>query len=803
LQATSRIHTTIRMTVVTVFIFATLLTAGIAIGLQYYFSQSMARNAAADLYTATAQGIASELHGIAEVNTNVINLLAENPELAHTDREAAQLKIFTQVLERNPLFYGMYVGDRDRSFFEVIHLETSETARSKLQATAGDKWVILSVQPTETGLLRRYQYLDKALRQRTSREEITDFDVTGRPWFSSAYASGEVEFSPPYLFSLLDIPGRTVSKRIAGSDTVVGMDMTLASISQFLANNKVASDSSLYLFNKEGLIIASSEAHKQSQQDQQVSRVSLAPEERPLVELARQPTEHGKLHSINLKGEPHVMYVTPSGSGERNLFVGIVTPVDTLLAPFLGKIKLSVVITAGLLFLLLPLSWLFANPIVNPVRQLAAENDKVRRREFSAVQRIPSRVQELDELSDSMVSMVQSIQAHEEAQRELMDSFIRLIAQAIDDKSAYTGGHCERVPELAMMLARHASDSDAPAFSEFSLDTEDQWREYRIAAWLHDCGKITTPEHIVDKGSKLETIYNRIHEVRMRFEVLWRDADVAYWEQLATHPDQQVRLAAQRNNLQCKLQEDYQFVAQCNVGGEFLDEGSLARLKQIAGKTWTRHFDDRIGLSPIEELRLKGDGTPAPATESLLADKSEHIIERTRATDYDPKLGINMEVPVHLYNQGELYNLSIARGTLTDEDRFKINEHMISTIRMLESLPFPDELKNVPRYASTHHETMKGSGYPRRLPGEALSIPERILAIADIFEALTAVDRPYKKAKPVSEAIDILHKMADDNHIDRDCFELFLKERVYMEYAAQYLAIEQIDEVDISRYIDP
>jgi HD-GYP domain-containing protein (c-di-GMP phosphodiesterase class II) len=154
-----------------------------------------------------------------------------------------------------------------------------------------------------------------------------------------------------------------------------------------------------------------------------------------------------------------------------------------------------------------------------------------------------------------------------------------------------------------------------------------------------------------------------------------------------------------------------------------------------------------------------------------------------------------------IYNQGELYNLSISRGTLTDEDRFKINEHMISTIKMLESLPFPPELQNVPRYASTHHETMRGSGYPRKLPGDQLSIPERILAVADVFEALTASDRPYKKAKPVSVAVDILYKMVLDNHIDKDCFELFIRDKVYMQYAEKFLPPQQIDEVDTEKYL--
>jgi HD-GYP domain-containing protein (c-di-GMP phosphodiesterase class II) len=472
-----------------------------------------------------------------------------------------------------------------------------------------------------------------------------------------------------------------------------------------------------------------------------------------------------------------------------------------VLAPYLDKVKWSIWITIVFLMLLLPFSWLFANPIVRPIKQLALENDKVQRREYDQVNRVSSHVKELDDLSNSMVDMVAAIQAHEIAQRKLMDSFIELIAAAIDDKSSYTGGHCERVPELAMMLAQQASESVLPAFTGFSLETEDEWREYRIAAWLHDCGKITTPEHIVDKGSKLEAIYNRIHEVRMRFEVLWRDAEIDYWRQLAQGQGEQAELARELDRIRDKLQQDFAFVAQCNVGGEFLDEDKQDRLRSIAGTKWQRYFSDRVGLSPLEELRQRENDEELPATELLLSDKAEHIVEREQSTNYPPELGIDMDVPEHLYNLGEVYNLSISRGTLTAEDRFKINEHMISTIKMLESLPFPDELKNVPRYASTHHETMRGSGYPRKLGGEELSIPERILAIADIFEALTASDRPYKKAKPVSVAIDIMHTMALENHIDKDCFELFLRNRVYLQYAEEFLPASQLDEVNVEQYL--
>ena len=190
-----------------------------------------------------------------------------------------------------------------------------------------------------------------------------------------------------------------------------------------------------------------------------------------------------------------------------------------------------------------------------------------------------------------------------------------------------------------------------------------------------------------------------------------------------------------------------------------------------------------------------------PVTEKLLSDKPEHLIAHDKPIQYDERLGIKVSIPEYKYNLGELYNLQIQRGTLTNEDRFKINEHIISTIRMLDNVPFPEELARVPRYASTHHETLKGTGYPRKLSAGDLSIPERVLVLADIFEALTAADRPYKKAKPLSVAIDILAKMVADQHVDEDVFKLFLTSGIYLEYAKRYLNPEQIDDVDIAKYL--
>lgn len=388
-----------------------------------------------------------------------------------------------------------------------------------------------------------------------------------------------------------------------------------------------------------------------------------------------------------------------------------------------------------------------------------------------------------------------------DSQRALIDGMIEILAGAIDAKSPYTGAHCERVPELAMMLAEAASNVSEGPLENFRFTTADEWREFRIGAWLHDCGKITTPEHVVDKATKLETIYNRIHEVRMRFEVLLRDAQIERLQRVLDGHDQ-LQADAQYQVLVQALQEEFAFIAECNIGGELMNPEHVGSLQQAGERTWLRHFDDRLGLSPTELARVAElPVAPLPAVERLLADKPQHIFPRPETKALDPKYGFQISVPEHLYNYGELYNLSISRGTLTEEERFKINEHIIQTIVMLENLPFPSNLKRVPEYAGTHHETLLGTGYPRKLDKSQLSIPARIMAIADIFEALTASDRPYKRAKTLSESIEILAKLRDKGHIDADLFALFLQTGLPMRYAERHLHPDQIDAIDVSRFL--
>ncbi|OIQ26230.1 HD domain-containing phosphohydrolase [uncultured Vibrio sp.] len=525
-----------------------------------------------------------------------------------------------------------------------------------------------------------------------------------------------------------------------------------------------------------------------------------------VIALVQQPIEQNQMMRVDINGENRYLFLTPMGSSaSATEFFAVVVPEHVIFAKVIPKVIITIGISLLVLLGLLPLAWVFGNPIVKPVGLLTKETNKVSMRKFDEVHHVQSRIKEVSELSDSMVEMVDEIKSHQKSQEELVEAFIKLIAQAIDEKSPYTAGHCNRVPEIGMLLAKAAEDADSGKFKDFKFENDKERREFQIAAWLHDCGKITTPEHIVDKGTKLEANYNRIHEIRTRFEVLWRDAEIVYLKQV--HIDG-IDSAAAQLELDTKfkqLQDDFSFIAESNVGSEFMCDENIERVKKIASQTWQRNFNHKLGLSPFEELEsakfvCSARGTSLPVTERLLADKPEHVIQRIRPMDFDPKLKIKVDVPTNLYNLGEVYNLSIRSGTLTTEDRFKINEHMISGIKMLNNIPFPPELSRVPRYASTHHETLKGTGYPRKLKKEQLSIPERILTIADIFEALTAADRPYKKAKPVSVAIHIMYKMASDEHLDMDLFILFLESGVYKEYAEKFLPTNQIDEVDIAKY---
>lgn len=519
-----------------------------------------------------------------------------------------------------------------------------------------------------------------------------------------------------------------------------------------------------------------------------------------LLKRALNENNRGRTFYLTIGDKEYLAFVDKiKGYSDTNRhdFIGLLVERMEAEKSFKNDLWYAISITVIVLMMLVPVVLWSVSAIVKPINMLALENLKIRSRQYDKVRHIPTSIREIHQLSRSLVELSESICSYERSQKELMDSFIRLMAEAIDQKSPYTGGHCERVPKLAIMLAEAACKSNIGELKGFDFASPEEWREFKVAAWLHDCGKITTPEHIVDKGSKLEAIYNRIHEIRMRFEVLWRDAEIRYHEQVQENPHQQQQYHQELEANLDQLKQDFAFVATCNVGGEFLDESAIARLRTIGKRTWVRHFNDRLGLSPAEEARLeKIPAQETPYVEQLLTDKVEHLVDWEDQDKHINSDRFNLKPERFKQNLGELYNLSVSRGTLTAEDRYIINEHIVATINMLENLPLPDELSQVPEYAGGHHEKINGKGFPLGLAGSDLSIPAKIMAVADIFEALTASDRPYKKAKTLSQSLYIMRNMALDDHIDQNLFRMFIESRTYMLYAEQFLSEEQIDAID-------
>lgn len=337
-----------------------------------------------------------------------------------------------------------------------------------------------------------------------------------------------------------------------------------------------------------------------------------------------------------------------------------------------------------------------------------------------------------------------------ENMEELFQGIARLIAKAIDEKSPYTGGHCKRVPELTMMLADAVHRHDQGPLAEFSLTDADR-HELSVAGWLHDCGKIATPEYVMDKASKLQTIFDRIELVDAKIEIAKRDLELSLAGPLylASHQQNQGQVALLQQELAqglAALDLQREFLRKANIGGEFMDKDDQQRVADFGRQ---------------QQICIAGQ------LQNLLSEN-------------------------------EIYNLSIARGTLTPEERQIINRHMDITVDMLESLPFPKHLQRVPEFACGHHEKMDGTGYPKGLNKDQMSVPARMMAIADIFEALTASDRPYKEGKPLSECLAIMGRMKENQHIDPDLFDIFIDQKVYLQYAEQFLKPGQIDEIDLS-----
>ena len=341
---------------------------------------------------------------------------------------------------------------------------------------------------------------------------------------------------------------------------------------------------------------------------------------------------------------------------------------------------------------------------------------------------------ELVEALSSQASLALTNQLLIDEQKILFRSFIKLVVDALENKDAVTGGHCNRVPLLTMMFAEQVNSDKIGKYKDFSF-SEDEMDELSVSGWLHDFGKVATPDHIMNKSTKLQGLYDKIDNIYLRFEILKRDVELDYYKR-----------KIDKNLINIKLQkinDDFSFLEKSNVGGEFMSDKSQERVHEIAQQT------------------------------IILENKKKSILSK-----------------------GEVEFLTISKGTLSKKDREIMENHVSLTYQLLDKLPYPDHLSQVPFYAGCHHEKINGKGYPNGYSGDQLPLQARIIAIADVFEGLTAPDRPYKEPYKLSKALNILKYMVKDGEIDSNLFSLFITKKLYLQYAKDNLDPNQVDEIN-------
>ena len=326
-------------------------------------------------------------------------------------------------------------------------------------------------------------------------------------------------------------------------------------------------------------------------------------------------------------------------------------------------------------------------------------------------------------------------------QKQLFKSFIQLVSEALEKKDASTGGHCNRVPNITMMIAEAINQDVKGEFKNFHFK-EDEMEEIFVAGWLHDFGKVATPEHVMNKATKLEGLYDKIDHIKIRFEVLKRDIKIKYYD-LMQSDKKNKKLHLELDKKLNQISDDFDFLKECNVGGEFMSSELKNRVHKISNY----------------------------------------------------KIVCNGELQ-NILSKDEVNFLTLERGTLDKNERKIMEGHVSLTYELLDKLPYPKHLKNVPFFAGCHHEKINGEGYPNGYKGDELPLQARIIALADVFEGLTAPDRPYKEGYKLSKAMSILKDMAFCDEIDKDLFNLFIKQKVYLKYAKKSINSSQIDDID-------
>jgi len=749
---------------------------------QYYFSYKMVVDFVTKKFIYLANQSSIIVKDKEKRSKEIVAMLSHTPIVNSKksfEEKEVMLQLFATPMLYNNNIFAIYISYPDSKYFEVVNVNHSKFIAKMFHAPKEAQWVVVQLfrdnksQNTATEIAHFY---DKNFQYISSYTKITDYNPYKRPWHGEAVeGKGKVVHGRSYMYYRLQKMGITYSQLLADKQSIIAMDITLDELSESLRQLKFSTGIDIYMFEDDTLI-ASTEP-----MDEKIDA-------RLLEELKQDKKE---VKSYQKDGKTYFFRVIPISDHIKLVFKA---DKARMMQPYMRSIYAEIAVTLFLFLLLIPLIHKLSKRFIEPIEMLMEENNKVKKRKFNEVTLITSQVDELNHFSESFVDMAQSIKAHEEKQEKLLDAFIHLIANMIDAKSPYTGEHCKKVPVLTKMILEKINKQTSGKFKEFHIEDKEILKGIEWSSWLHDCGKLIIPNHIIDKATKLETVYNRIHEIRTRFEVILRDAQIQYLQDIIDGKDQQTAYKEFETKKK-QLQSDFEFIAEVNVGCKKITDEECDRIEQISNITWERNFSKLLGLSWKEREAFNFQvQEELPATEKLLADLPEHYIPRTKS-DFNlyKKENIKMEIPELLYNKGELYNLCIPMGTITKEEKFKIQEHAIHTLKILKELPWSDKLKDYVEDAANHHEHLDGTGYPRSLKEEELSIPARIMAIADIFEAITAKNRPYKKSNTLSQALSIIANLAKSNKLDKDIFRIFIEEKIYLEYAKVYLKEEQID----------
>ena len=782
-KTTKKTTRSIRFTLVKAILLSGLLVVTIAVALQYYFNQDLAYKSTFQAYNTESNLLKSMVKQNEKIATNYISLLADLNNLTIAQKiNPALFPTLANVLEKNDAYSSIYLGFPNGEIQQFIDLDKSDNTQLQIPNIDSARWLLISNTYLGKRNIRHFSYFDQSLTLIREREEYKN-DPEKYAWYKNALSAqqsaGSSAIKPASIVE-------SYSTTVPDTKALLAINMNSSYLSEMLATRAEQQQSNIfhtvYLFKANGDVLGSNQPMNKGDMQAVVPA--------PVRELTQQTDRLNKLDSISIKKTAYYAYVTKMDAQEN--YLAILVPKETLLS---SNIQTLIQVGIGSFVLLLLFSWLFSSSLTLKLRSLVLMVEEAKVMRFQKLKATSTDITELQSLNDLMIEISQSIKKYQTKQKQQIESFIKLTAQAIDHKSPYTLGHANRVPELAWTLIKAAEASEAPPFKDFKFTDKEKQQAFRITAALHSYDKLTTSQTVVSKSSKLEATYNRIHEIRMRFEILWRDAEINYYQESRDNPEQNKPLKEALIKQQLQLMRDFEFIANANIGDSPMTEQDIQRLHEIGAQTWLRYFDDRLGLSLIEKLNLSTNKQRLPAQEYILSDKPEHKNNNTN-------LSSERKTVEALYNIGELYNLSIPEGTLTAEDKQQLNEYILTTSSLLDDMPIMAEQESIPQDLSAYHPALSDAVYPVNSANKKLSIPENILGISYIFEALTSINNPQQKIETLSSALNTMHQLAVDKRIDMQLFKLFLGSGIYMKFAKKFLYSQQIDQVDIRQYLD-